>query len=162
MKERKSMSKTAAALMPAPGRHAFLRPPTASDLALALRYASEQNAAHGSSEAPLVPRAGGQERRRDRRFSVQLPVIFKAGERMGFGSTRDVSLGGLFIETDSPCTFGEQITVKFRAAGLQQPLSAPAVVRWVEPGHGMGVQFGSVRPLVIWALQQELKELKEG
>jgi len=152
------MSKTATVESPVPGRRAFVRPPTANDLVEALHYAAEIRAAHGDPDNFSEPRCHKQKRRGDCRYSLQLPVIFNAGDRVGFGSTSDVSLGGMYIETDSPRLFGERITVKFRAGGLEQPLSAPAVVRWVESGRGMGVQFESVRPLVIWALQQELKE----
>ncbi len=153
------MSKTATVESPVPARRAFLRTPTANDLGEALHYAAEIRAAHGDPDNCSEPRHRDEERRGDCRYSLQLPVIFKAGGRVGFGSTSDVSLGGMFIETDSPRLFGERITVKFRAGGLQQPLSAPAVVRWVEPGRGMGVQFESVRPLVVWALQQELRRV---
>lgn len=152
------MSKIAAVDSPARHRNAFERPPTAQDLSEAINHAADLRAAHGDPDAAEEPPGREQERRGERRYSLQLPVIFNAGDTVGFGSTGDVSLGGMFIETEAPRSFGERITVKFRAAGLEQPLSAPAVVRWVEPGRGMGVQFESVRPLVIWALQQELKE----
>lgn len=153
------MSKTAFAGSTARHRNSFVRPPTTEDLEEALNQAAAFRAAHGDPGAASEPRPRGQERRTDRRYRLKMPVIYKAGDRVGFGSSSDVSLGGMFIETDDPRPFGERITVKFRAAGLEQPLSAPAVVRWVEPDRGMGVQFESVRPLVIWALQQELKEL---
>ncbi len=152
------MPKTAKADSEARHHNAFERPPTARDVTESLQYAAAQHAAHGSLDAPSAPRPRGQENRRDRRHPLRLPVIIHGDNGVGFGSTSDVSLGGMFIETDDTRAFGARIIVKFRAAGLEQPLSAPAVVRWVEPGRGMGVQFESVRPLVIWALQKELKE----
>ncbi len=101
---------------------------------------------------------GNEERRADRRLLIRLSVIFTAEDRVELGNTGDISLGGMFIETAVPVESGARITVKFRAAGLEQPQTVPAVVRWMEPGRGMGVQFGSMRPSVVWALQQELKQ----
>lgn len=153
------MSRSTTAVFTPGRRNVFERPPTAQDLTEALNNAANLNAAHRDLHVAPSGRSRAQNRRTDRRYRLRMPVIFGAGERVGFGSSTDVSLGGMFIETDTPRLFGERINLKFRAAGLEKPLSAPAVVRWVEPGRGMGVQFESVRPLVIWALQKELGEL---
>ncbi len=56
------------------------------------------------------------------------------------GRSRDLSLGGMFIEIDSTLPFGTALTLTVDLAGIG-PSSLPAVVRWVKP-DGMGVQFG--------------------
>ncbi len=57
------------------------------------------------------------------------------------GVGRDISVGGMFIETETPAPFNTEIVVVTELPGDRAPLSLPAVVRWTKPG-GMGVQFG--------------------
>jgi len=57
------------------------------------------------------------------------------------GTARDVSLGGMFIETEAPCAQGERITIHLTLPQSRHELSLPAVVRWTSQ-DGMGVQFG--------------------
>ena len=57
------------------------------------------------------------------------------------GTARDISLGGMFIETDVPCAQGERITIHLTLPEGRQELSLPAIVRWTSK-EGMGVQFG--------------------
>lgn len=134
-----------------------LRPPTAQNLEEAVRKATAFRAAMRDLTVAPERQGGPAERRRDRRYPVRVSVIFRCAEQLGFGCTSDVSLGGMFIETESPLPFGARVSLRFKAGGLAEPLDAPAVVRWVEPDRGMGVQFESVRPLVIWALQREIR-----
>lgn len=54
---------------------------------------------------------------------------------------RDISLGGMFIETEIVPAFGAKIQIICRLPGMQNDSSLPAIVRWVKPG-GFGVQFG--------------------
>ncbi len=57
------------------------------------------------------------------------------------GVGKDISLGGMFIETASPAPFNAEIVVLTELPGGSGQLSLPAVVRWTKPG-GMGIQFG--------------------
>jgi len=68
-------------------------------------------------------------------------VVLKAsGERLR-GTTRDVSLGGVFIETTATAPFGEAVTVHVHVPGEHDPFALQGVVRWTSP-EGMGVQLG--------------------
>jgi hypothetical protein len=88
------------------------------------------------------------EKRRHARAVVDLPVQFarKGGSTWESGVGKDISLGGMFIETASAAPFGSEIVVRVElrtAAGSLAEFDLPAIVRWVRSG-GMGVQFGSL------------------
>lgn len=90
------------------------------------------------------------DRRRHRRFSVRLRVLF---ERLGVAhliqaETDDISLGGLFIKTKRrPLEPGTRVSLLIQWDGGELMLSG--IVRWVsdenptdaDRGRGMGVQF---------------------
>lgn len=53
----------------------------------------------------------------------------------------DLSLGGCYVETESPFPLRTQIDLSLRAGELE--VHAGGVVRVVHPGHGMGIEFAS-------------------
>ena len=57
------------------------------------------------------------------------------------GVAKDLSLGGMFIESEQTLGFGADITIVIRLPGASSESRLPAVVRWSKPG-GFGVQFG--------------------
>jgi type IV pilus assembly protein PilZ len=56
---------------------------------------------------------------------------------------RDISLGGMFIETDAPLPYGSALRVHVRLPGLKGESTLRAVVRWAA-ANGMGIQFGTM------------------
>jgi uncharacterized protein (TIGR02266 family) len=85
------------------------------------------------------------ELRRFVRTPLDAPVSFspKGSENVYGGRAKDISLGGMFIETKNPVPFGGQVTVHARLPQSKEELTLPGVVRWVRPG-GMGIQFGNL------------------
>lgn len=84
-----------------------------------------------------------EQRRSVPRATLNQQLTFKrkgADEKLN-GVGRDISVGGMFIETESPVPFNAEIVILTELPGERVPLSLPAVVRWTKPG-GMGVQFG--------------------
>jgi hypothetical protein len=57
------------------------------------------------------------------------------------GMGRDISLGGMFIETDLAAPTGANIQVHVTLPGAKHELTLPSIVRW-SAKDGMGVQFG--------------------
>jgi hypothetical protein len=55
------------------------------------------------------------------------------------GRTRDLSVGGAFIESEEIPAFGSKISVALDAPGAEN-LKLSAIVRWTKP-DGFGVQF---------------------
>lgn len=82
------------------------------------------------------------EQRRHARAPIDTPVQFvPKGEREPrTGVGKDISVGGMFVETDRPAAFGAELVVHVRLPGGADVSALPAVVRWVRAG-GMGVQF---------------------
>ncbi len=104
------------------------------------------------------------EKRRHARASIDLPVLFavKGAASHGQGVGRDISIGGMFIETSNAAAFGAEIIVRVRlhtASGTDRDFDLPGVVRWVRSG-GMGVQFGLLGALETHAIT-ELGKLDE-
>jgi len=83
-----------------------------------------------------------------RRFSsrVETPdgvwVYWRCSGRDDTSRVRDVSLGGLFIETKKPRALGSTAELDFLVQEGQ--IRAEAVVRHVEPGRGVGLKFTAV------------------
>ncbi|EYF08651.1 Hypothetical protein CAP_2511 [Chondromyces apiculatus DSM 436] len=53
---------------------------------------------------------------------------------------RDISLGGMFVETTTQVPFGATVTLYLPLPGMHNT-TIKATVRWTKP-DGMGVQFG--------------------
>jgi hypothetical protein len=97
----------------------------------------------------VYPRPGNLtviENRRHPRSSIDLPVMFavQGSETFEPGTATNISIGGIYVETDSPAPFGTEIIVRIP---LRSPTSderdydLPGTVRWVR-ADGMGIQFG--------------------
>ena len=83
------------------------------------------------------------EQRRSHRSPLAAPVRVtqKGGGTEAEGAARDVSVGGMFIETASPFAFGTNVVVHVHLPGYKGEMALPGVVRWTGD-DGMGVQFG--------------------
>jgi Tfp pilus assembly protein PilZ len=83
------------------------------------------------------------EQRRYARAPINSPTSFsvkgKTDKTEGFA--KDISVGGMFIETTAPAAFGAGVIVHLMLPGAPDMVALPGVVRWVRDG-GMGVQFG--------------------
>jgi hypothetical protein len=82
------------------------------------------------------------EKRRHPRKEVRIPVAFQLGDgRRIEAISRDMSIGGMFVLTDTLAPFASSIPVELMVPGAKQPIRVTATVRWTE-SDGMGVQFG--------------------
>lgn len=70
-------------------------------------------------------------------------VIWSCDGHDEISHVRDLSFGGLFVETASPRAVGATTALDFLVQGGR--ISADAVVRHLNPGHGMGLKFTAVR-----------------
>ena len=89
----------------------------------------------------------GAERRQHPRFQISVDVEFGSGHYFYCGRTRDMSQGGLFIETDVRLPAGAELTVDLRIAGMHAKLSAEVVwvlIRADGKADGLGVRFTSM------------------
>jgi PilZ domain-containing protein len=80
-----------------------------------------------------------------RRFNARIEspedvwVYWQCDGRDEASRVRDVSLGGLFVETPKPRSVGSTVKVDFLVDEGQ--IRAEAVVRHVKPGRGLGLKF---------------------
>ena len=65
----------------------------------------------------------------------------KGSDQRSSGQSADISLGGMFIETQTPEPFGTEIVIHLHVPGEPSGFALPGKVRWTGSG-GMGVQFG--------------------
>jgi len=91
------------------------------------------------------------------RVTVDTPVSCEVRAGVPFaGLAKDISIGGMFIQSTEVVPFGTEITIVARFAGTKAELRLPAIVRWAKP-DGFGVQFGSLGARETHAISQLLK-----
>ncbi len=83
------------------------------------------------------------EQRRYARFPIECPLFFsvKGTKEPREGIARDIALGGMFVETNEPAAFNEEVIVRVLLPNASEEVTLPGRVRWVRNG-GMGIQFG--------------------
>jgi len=75
------------------------------------------------------------------------------------GHSRNISLGGMFVETAQALPVQTTIQVRFRVPTQPEPIDVTGEVRWVEAGgvgqlSGMGIRFHGLRARDVWALNR--------
>jgi len=98
-------------------------------------------------------------RRLHERFDHRLPVAVHFDGREVAGYSRNISVGGMFLEVRGAVPFGAHVHLKFRLQNLPDEVDIPAVVRW-SGSDGIGVQFSTLRAREVWALNQLLVSLR--
>jgi uncharacterized protein (TIGR02266 family) len=90
----------------------------------------------------------GKDRRQHPRLSINVAVDFTSGNNFYSAHIRDISMGGLFIETDAVIPVGTQLLVDVRF--LKKHLRIECEVMWAlsecDTGAGVGVQFVALQP----------------
>ncbi len=69
------------------------------------------------------------------------------------GVAKDISLGGMFIETDCTPDFGATVIVTFALRGRRNAIVVSATVRWIS-SRGIGVQFGPLGASDTYAITE--------
>ncbi|MDY6953014.1 MAG: PilZ domain-containing protein [Thermodesulfobacteriota bacterium] len=80
------------------------------------------------------------ERRRTARKPFSLSVQYATEHEILTDFPRDISSGGMFIETSASLPVGQQITLTFSPPKGKKPIQVAAEVVWTGPG-GVGVRF---------------------
>jgi uncharacterized protein (TIGR02266 family) len=72
--------------------------------------------------------------------------------------TRNISLGGVCIDTECALPFGARVSLKFRIPTQTEAVEVDGQVRWLEmeDGHvrGIGIRFEGLRARDVWALNK--------
>jgi uncharacterized protein (TIGR02266 family) len=96
-------------------------------------------------------------RRADRRYERRIDIEFSYEGQSHSGHTRNLSLGGVFIETDVVLPFGARLQVRFRLPTQTEWIEVEGQVRWCDTSdevRGMGVRFEGLRARDVWALNK--------
>lgn len=72
------------------------------------------------------------------------------------GRAKDISIGGMFIESEVNVSFGTQVTIVLRLPNTKADARLPGIIRWLKPG-GFGVQFGSLGARETHAISELFK-----
>lgn len=97
-----------------------------------------------------------QEKRSHDRYSIQLDIVLVQGDARYAGTTRDLSLGGMFVHTTAALRFATEVTLQISVASLKYEGEIPAVVRWNSQG-GIGLAYRSLRARDVHAFNQLFK-----
>ena len=118
-------------------------------------WVSSQGCASGVSIPPAESVV--QDKRVHPRVIVNTTVTCELRDAAAFvGLAKDISIGGMFVESTEVVPFGTEITIVGRFAGGKADLRLPGIVRWTKP-EGFGVQFGSLGARDTHAISELLK-----
>ena len=70
-------------------------------------------------------------------------VLWRCGRTEDTSRVKNLSVGGLFVETNKVCPINATVELDFLVQDGE--IKARAIVRFVTAGRGMGLQFKSVR-----------------
>jgi len=112
----------------------------------------------------------GEDRRISPRANVELVVQYARLEQFCQDYARNLSLGGIFVETRQPLEVGTELQLSFALPGLPAPVGTRAkVVRVVTPEiadrfgmrPGMAMQFGDLPDEAKQIIDQLVMELMD-
>ena len=93
-------------------------------------------------------------RRAQQRFDIEIAVQVTYQDRSVETKTRNISLGGMFLDLTDDIPFGALVQLQFHLPELDGAVTVDAHVRWVQGDDGIGVQLGGLRSREVWALQK--------
>jgi len=99
-----------------------------------------------------------EHRRADRRYERRVAIeIVNDGARAS-AVTRNISLGGVFVEIDQALPLGAKVALSFRVPTQPEPIEVAGQVRWMETEEGrmrgVGIRFEGLRARDVWALNK--------
>ena len=94
------------------------------------------------------------ERRHYDRSRLIVDVSFDGGDATGVASTKDISLGGFYMSTQTEIPTGKTLALRLDLGGQQVILKGDVV--YSNPGHGVGVRFHRLPDDVRTLMEREL------
>ena len=96
-----------------------------------------------------------EERRRYDRSRLIVDLFFNGSDATGVASTKDISLGGLYMNTKAHLPEGALLTLRI-PLGEDQQVVVNAEVVYSNPGRGVGVRFHGLKEEDRQLMQREL------
>jgi hypothetical protein len=97
----------------------------------------------------------------DKRSHPRVPLSAEvtcevSGAASILGHAKDISVGGMYIESETQVSFGTEVSIVVRLPNTKANARLPGVIRWIKPG-GFGVQFGLLGARETHAISELLK-----
>lgn len=109
------------------------------------------------------------EKRAMRRLPIRVLVEYEALSEFLEDYTANLSIGGMFIATETPLELGTRFRLRFAVPGRGKPIETVGEVRWCVPPEqagamnaGMGVQFDPLKPAELRALKRLMNAYDDG
>lgn len=103
-------------------------------------------------------------KRRQQRYDVDFALELTFDGESFEARARNMSVGGMFLDTVATLPFGATIGLKFSISTLKDPIAVQAQVRWLDKHSdhttGAGVQFIGLRAKHVWALNKFFENKK--
>jgi uncharacterized protein (TIGR02266 family) len=103
-------------------------------------------------------------RRTDPRYLRRLDVEISIDGKVLKVVSRNLSLGGIFVETAEALPLHTKVGLRFRVPAQPEPIEVTGEVRWIEKGSkpdqdgqegpGVGIRFDGLRARDVWALNR--------
>ncbi|MES1171883.1 MAG: PilZ domain-containing protein [Bacteroidota bacterium] len=98
-------------------------------------------------------------RRIDPRYDRQLSVEISCDGEEQVGRSRNVSLGGMYLEGRKTLPIGAAVNLRFHIPTQPEAVEVAGDVRWVVTGPGggeigIGIRFQGLRARDVWALNR--------
>jgi hypothetical protein len=92
------------------------------------------------------------------RYDIRLTFRFQFEGKEQQCESRNLSIGGVFLETNIAVPFGTALKVSFQIPTHNQEITTNSTVCWIERSGssvvGIGLKFGALRAIEVWALNQ--------
>ena len=95
-----------------------------------------------------------EERRHFDRSRLLVDVHFDGADSTGVASTKDISLGGLYMSTNAEIPIGTTLALRLPLGGEHVVVKAEVV--YSNPGHGVGVKFQPLSEQARALMEREL------
>ena len=96
-----------------------------------------------------------EERRQHNRSRLIIDVFFNGKDATGVASTKDISVGGLFMKTQSHLPVGASLLVRIPLHEREVVVNGDVI--YVEEGIGVGVRFRDLSGEDRAALEREME-----
>ena len=98
-------------------------------------------------------------RRIDPRYERQIAVEVLCEGKKQTSQTRNISLGGLYLDSPASLPIGTTVQLRFELPTQPEPIEVAGDVRWlVKNGNGdqsgIGIRFQGLRARDVWALNR--------
>ena len=104
----------------------------------------------------ISPDSSKDERRHYDRSRLIVDVHFDGGDATGVASSKDISLGGLYMSTQANIPVGKTLALRVPIGGQHVVIKADVV--YSNPGHGVGVRFHRLSDETREIMERELPE----